>query len=97
MAKKKAAKSSVESLKHKDKRKNIPTAELQNFVREDEIKPKKTLYPRDPSLDPQLVWKGKDEQDQEPLEIHAVPVYIQEKIHPQVLIEDLRRYSPLTN
>ena len=21
------------------------------------------LYPRDPSLDPQLVWKGKDEQD----------------------------------
>jgi adenine-specific DNA-methyltransferase len=81
----------VEATVHKkDKRKNIPTAELQDFVREDEIKPKKILYPRDPSLDPQLVWKGKDEQDQKSLEVPAVPVYIQEKIHPQVLIEDLR-------
>ena len=97
MAKKKPTKSPVESLKHKDKRKNIPTAELQNFVREDEIKPKKVLYPRDSSLDPQLVWKGKDEQDQKPLEIPAVPVYIQEKIHPQVLIEDLRRTSAKDN
>jgi adenine-specific DNA-methyltransferase len=95
MAKKKSAKTSVDSLKHKDKRKNIPTAELQNFVKEDEIKPKKVLYPRDPSLDPQLIWKGKDEQDQKDLEIPAVPLYIQEKIHPQVLIEDLRRNSPL--
>ena len=97
MAKKKPAKTSVDSLKHKDKRKNIPTAELHNFVKEDEIKPKKILYPRDTSLDPQLVWKGKDEQDQKDLEIPAVPVYIQEKIHPQVLIDDLRRNSPLTN
>jgi len=93
MAKKKPAKNSIESLKHKDKRKNIPTAELQNFVKEDEIKPKKVLYPRDQSLDPQLVWKGKDEQDQKDLEVPAVPVYIQEKIHPQVLIEDLRRFD----
>ena len=31
------------------------------------------LYPRDPSLDPQLVWKGKDEQDAEDLEVPAVP------------------------
>jgi len=97
MAKKKPAKNSVDSLKHKDKRKNIPTAELQDFVKEDEIKPKKILYPRDPSLDPQLVWKGKDEQDQKDLEIPAVPVYIQEKIHPQVLIEDLRRTSAKDN
>ena len=97
MAKKKPAKTSVDSLKHKDKRKNIPTAELHNFVKEDEIKPKKILYPRDTSLDPQLVWKGKDEQDQKDLEIPAVPLYIQEKIHPQVLIDDLRRNSPLTN
>jgi len=52
----------VESTRHKDKLKNIPTAELQDFVREDEIKPKKVLYPRDSSLDPQIVWKGKDEQ-----------------------------------
>ncbi|MBI4378965.1 MAG: site-specific DNA-methyltransferase [Nitrospinae bacterium] len=96
MAKKKPARTSVDSLKHKDKRKNIPTAELQNFVKEDEAKPKKILYPRDPSLDPQLVWKGKDEQDQKDLEVSAVPLYIQEKIHPQVLIDDLRRNSPLT-
>jgi len=54
----------VESIRHKDKRKNIPTEELRDFVAEDENAPKTMLYPRDPSLDPQLVWKGKDEQDQ---------------------------------
>ena len=48
------------------------------------------LYPRDPSLDPQLVWKGKDEQDAKDLAVPVVPVYIQEKIHPQALIENLR-------
>ena len=48
------------------------------------------LYPRDPSLDPQLVWKGKDEQDRRTLDVPAVPIYIQEKIHPQAIIEDLR-------
>jgi adenine-specific DNA-methyltransferase len=47
MAKRKSANSSVDSLKHKDKRKNIPTAELQDFVKEDDAKPKKILYPRD--------------------------------------------------
>ena len=46
------------------------------------------LYPRDPSLDPQLVWKGKDEQDRDDLAVPAVPIYIQEKIHPQAIIED---------
>jgi adenine-specific DNA-methyltransferase len=58
---------------------------------EDEEKaPKTMLYPRDPSLDPQLVWKGKDEQDQEDLEVPTVPIYIQEKIQPQVIIENVR-------
>ena len=47
------------------------------------------LYPRDPSLDPQLVWKGKDEQDRGDLAVPAVPIYIQEKIHPQAIIDDL--------
>jgi adenine-specific DNA-methyltransferase len=84
----------VESLKHKDKRTNIPTEELRDFVAEDERKPKTVvlpglLYARDPSLDPQLVWKGKDEQDQQTLEVPAVPIYIQEKIHPHALIENL--------
>jgi hypothetical protein len=46
---------------------------------------------RDPSPDPQLVWKGKDEQDQQDLAVPSVPIYIQEKIHPQTIIEDVRR------
>jgi len=76
----------VVAVKHKDKRTNIPTKELRGFVEEDEKQPKTILYPRDPSLDPQLVWKGKDEQDRQPLEVPAVPIYIQEKIHPQAII-----------
>lgn len=80
----------VDTLKHKDKRVNIPTEELRDFVADDEKAPKTVLYPRDPSLDPQLVWNGKDEQDAKELEVPAVPIYIQEKIHPQAIIEDLR-------
>lgn len=83
--------SKVETIRHKDKRVNIPTEELRDFVAEDEKSPKPVLYPRDPSLDPQLVWKGKDEQDSKDLEVPAVPIYIQEKIHPQAVIEDLLR------
>jgi adenine-specific DNA-methyltransferase len=64
---------SVDSLKHKDKRKNIPTEELRDFVAQDENAPKTMLYPRDPSLDPQLVWKGKDEQDRNDLAVPVVP------------------------
>lgn len=80
----------VEYLKHAEKRANIPTEELRDFVIEQENKPNNVLYPRDSSLDPQLVWKGKDEQDQTDLGVPVVPIYIQEKIHPQALIEDLR-------
>lgn len=80
----------VEAIKHKDTRKNIPTEELRDFIAEDEAKPKTMLYPRDPSLDPQLVWKGKDEQDQADLAVPVVPIYIQEKVHPQAIIEHLR-------
>ena len=86
----KTNKISLAALKHKDKRKNIPTEELRDFVADDEQHPKGMLYPRDPSLDPQLVWRGKDEQDASPLEVPVVPVYIQEKIHPQALIEAKR-------
>ncbi len=91
MAKTRKKKVEVDSLKHKDKRKNIPTEELRDFVVEDEEGPPVVLYPRDPSLDPQLVWKGKDEQDAQGLEVPAVPIYIQEKIRPQAIIEDLRK------
>ncbi|MDD5605688.1 MAG: site-specific DNA-methyltransferase, partial [Dehalococcoidales bacterium] len=80
----------IDAIRHKDKRSNIPTSELRDFAKQDEDTPKRILYPRDPSLDPQLVWKGKDEQDSKDLEVPAVPVYIQEKIHPKFIIEDLR-------
>ena len=81
----------IEATIHKkDKRKNIPTKELSGFVKDDEDKPRIIRYPRDTSLDPQLVWKGKDEQDSKDLEVPAVPVYIQEKIHPKYIIVDLR-------
>jgi adenine-specific DNA-methyltransferase len=81
MAKRKSANSSVDSLKHKDKRKNIPTAELQDFVKEDEAKPKKILYPRDPSLDLQLEWTGKAENTF--FEVPTVSLHIHERIAPE--------------
>jgi adenine-specific DNA-methyltransferase len=80
----------VAAIKHKDARVNIPTHELRDFVSADEAAPSTLLYPRDPSLDPQLVWKGKDEQDRQELAVPVVPIYIQEKIHPQALVENLR-------
>jgi len=93
MAKKKYSELRLESLRHKDKRANIPTEELRDFVARDETAPYTAKYKRDPSLDPQLVWKGKDEQDAEDLAVPAVPVYIQEKIHPQAIISALPRIA----
>src|SRR5690606_20243814 len=58
---------------------------------EEEHAPRTMLYPRDPSLDPQLVWRGKDEQDRADLAVPVVPIYIQEKIHPQAIIDSLPR------
>jgi len=93
MVKKNATPTKVESIRHKDKRANIPTEELRDFVADEELTPKTMLYPRDPSLDPQLVWKGKDEQDREDLAVPVVPIYIQEKIHPQAIINALPRFE----
>jgi adenine-specific DNA-methyltransferase len=80
----------LDAIRHEDARPNIPTEELRDFVAADEAKPTTMLYPRDPSLDPQLVWKGKDEQDRQPLEVDVVPIYIQEVIEPRVVVEALR-------
>jgi adenine-specific DNA-methyltransferase len=92
--KKPAGPTRVEATAHPtDTRLNIPTAELESFAVDAEEQPTKLLYPRDPSLDPQLVWKGKDEQDRQDLEVPVVPVYIQETIEPRTLIEDLRTHS----
>jgi len=81
----------VEAITHDDKRVNIPTADSEELLDENAAQPAQLRYPRDPSLDPQLMWKGKDEQDGEDLIVDAPPIYIQEKIVPQVIIENLRR------
>ncbi|MFM2218117.1 MAG: hypothetical protein RL240_2435 [Planctomycetota bacterium] len=98
MAKKKPssteAAKSVETITHTDdKRKNIPTIEYRSMVRDDQQTTVPVRYPRNPDLDPQLVWRGKDEQDWSDLVVHAPPLYIQEKVHPKVLIDDLVRQT----
>jgi adenine-specific DNA-methyltransferase len=84
----------IESLKHREaRRKHIPTTELESLVSEEERAPKVIRYKRNTDLDPQLVWRGKDEQDAEDLMVDAVPIYIQEKIKPEQIISDLKRRS----
>lgn len=86
---------SVETLTHEEAtRKNIPTAEFQAVVQKEAEKPVEVSYERrNRDLDPQLMWRGKDEQDWSDLVVHAPPIYIQEKLHPKVLIDDLLRQS----
>ena len=86
---------SVEALRHEeDTRTNIPTAEYQSMVREDTESPLRVAYQRrNRDLDPQLVWRGKDEQDLDDLVVNVPPLYIQEKVHPKALIADLSRQS----
>ena len=88
-------KKSVETLTHiEDSRTNIPTAEYQSVMREDEQSPIAVAYERrNRDLDPQLVWRGKDQKDWSDLVVQAPPLYIQEKVHPKVLIDDLRRQT----
>jgi adenine-specific DNA-methyltransferase len=94
MAMRPAARKSIETLTHDEaKRKNIPTAEYQSVIETEQQYPKKIRYPRNTELDPQLVWHGKDEQDWSDLVVHAPPLYIQEKVHPKVLIDDLLRVT----
>src|SRR5215471_2019010 len=81
----------VDSIRHADKRLNIPTADSEELLDEEAARPVQLRWKRDPSLDPQLVWTGKDEQDGEELIVDAPPIYIQEKVVPQVLVENLRR------
>ena len=94
-AKKAKSGKSVESLRHEDEtRTNIPTAEYQSMVRQEEKSPIKVAYERrNRDMDPQLVWRGKDEQDESDLVVNAPPLYIQEKVHPKALIADLIRQS----
>jgi len=86
---------SVETLTHDEaRRRNIPTAELDSVMRAEDKSPIRLAYERrNRDLDPQLVWRGKDEQDWSDLVVQAPPLYIQEKVHPKVLIDDLMRRS----
>lgn len=43
--------------------------------------------------DAQLVWRGKDRQDWSDLIVTAPPLYIQEKVHPKAIIDDLVRQT----
>jgi len=82
----------VEAITHGDaSRKNIPTAEYQSIMTERDKAPVQVRYERNRDLDPQLMWRGKDEQDWSDLVVNAPPLYIQEKVHPKVLIDDLMR------
>ena len=90
MAKRRGTRKTVETIRHDEaKRKNIPSAEHQSVLRPDDAGARPVKYPRNTDLDPQLVWRGKDEQDWSDLVVYAPPLYIQEKVHPKVLIDDL--------
>ena len=86
---------SVETLTHEEAtRRNLPSAEHQPLMREEEQSPIRLSYERrNRDLDPQLVWRGKDEQDWSDLVVNVPPLYIQERVHPKVLVDDLMRQT----
>ena len=95
MAKQPAKPKTVEALKHEEAtRRNIPTAEYQSVMDKEAQEGVRLAYERrNRDLDPQLVWRGKDEQDWSDLVVHAPPLYIQEKVHPKVLVDELLRQT----
>ena len=85
----------MDAFRHEDaSRKNLPSAERQPLMQDAEQSPVQLAYARrNRDLDPQLVWRGKDEQDWSDLVVNAPPLYIQERVHPKVLVDDLMRQS----
>ena len=84
----------VENFAYDERRTNIPSAEDRSLMEEDDLTPIQVAYKRrNRDLDPQLVWRGKDEQDLSDLVVQAPPLYIQERVHPKALIADLMRRS----
>ena len=83
----------VKTLVHDEAaRRNIPTAEYHPVLSDEDKAPIRVAYERrNRDLDPQLVWRGKDQQDESNLIVQAPPLYIQEKVHPKVLVDDLLR------
>ena len=94
----KRAGKTVEALTHDEaSRKNIPTAEHEPVMPNEDRSPVRVAYERrNRDLDPQLVWRGKDEQNWSDLVVQAPPLFIQEKVHPKALIADLLRQSRKT-
>ena len=97
MAKRRTRKKPIEvtTITHDEaSRRNIPTAEYRSVMEKGDQSPIQVAYQRrNRDLDPQLVWRGKDEQDWSDLVVQAPPLFIQEKVHPKVLIDDLLRRS----
>lgn len=80
----------IGTITHDETRANIPTAELESVMHEEDKAPIQVAYERrNRDLDPQLIWRGKD-IDQEELTVDAPPIYLQEQVHPKALIDDLR-------
>ena len=84
----------VSAFAHQDAtRKNIPTQEMQPIMTDKAKQAVRVSYERrNPDLDPQLIWRGKYDGDEE-LSVLAPPLFVQEKVKPQVLIDDLRNQS----
>ena len=83
----------VESFRHDEaKRPNLPSAEHQSVMSAVEQTPiRRAVKRRNRDLDPQLVWRGKNYDDE--FEVQAPPLFIQEKVHPKALIDDLKRVA----
>lgn len=85
----------IESVQHRDKRTNLPTADAQELVTPEVEQARQVVLARDATLDPQLVWRAKflgdDPANATDLSADAPPIYVQEKIDPRVLVENLRR------
>lgn len=92
MARKASPLKTVETITHEaDRRTNIPTAEYQSVMRQEELAPVRLSFQkRDPDMDPQLIWRGKYDGDDR-LTVQAPPLYIQEKVHPRALVQELIR------
>lgn len=80
----------IEAITHHDTRTNIPTADAHDLVAPEVEEMVQVAYPRE-IRSPMLVWQGKEKLDEADLQVDAPPLYIQEKIDPRVLIENLRK------
>ena len=85
---------STADLRHTaDSRTNLPSAEDATTMSAEDRRAIPYYYNRNQDLDPQLVWRGKDSENDAPLEVMAPPIYVQERIRPKAIIDDLRRHS----